>query len=187
MQAATYRAQPFVHEQFDDLEQQRGAAQLGPAEHCDGMIGRERQQRGEAVGRRIGAHRRLRVPRRVGRVGRGEHLGAQPPQRRPIGMVMQQTSARDDEGGGIVVELTEAIGGLGDQEPVVATVAGDGPESFERLHCLRTLPAAAEGRAGAHRREGGVEPRKDVGVPREQVRAATNLQRTPGQGVLRAQ
>src|SRR5438067_6339204 len=29
MQAATYRAQPFVHEQFDDLEQQRGAAQLG--------------------------------------------------------------------------------------------------------------------------------------------------------------
>ena len=29
MEAATHRAQPFVHEQFDDLEQQRGAAQLG--------------------------------------------------------------------------------------------------------------------------------------------------------------
>ena len=59
---------------------------------------------------------------------------AEPPQRCAFGMVVEQTAARDDEGGGIVVELTQAVGGLGDQEPVVAAVAGDGPESFERLH-----------------------------------------------------
>ena len=49
-------------------------------------------------------------------------------------MVVQQAPTGDDQRRGIVVELAQAVGGLGDQEPVVTAVAGDGAEAFERLH-----------------------------------------------------
>ena len=98
------------------------------------MVGREGQQARQG-GRRCGRlHERFGVPRGVGRLGRGEHARAEPPQRRAFGMVVEQATARDDERGRIVVELGQAVGGLRDQEPVVAAVAGDRPESFERLH-----------------------------------------------------
>jgi hypothetical protein len=166
-------------------ERQRRAAQLGPAEDRHRMIGRERQQRRQAVGRAVVAHGSLGVPCRVRRIGRRQHLGAQPPQRRPFGMVVQQPPAGDDEGGRVVVELAEAVGGLGDQEPVVAAMAGDGPESFERLHCLPTLPAVAERGTGAYGGECGVEATEEVRPARQHLRPPPDLQRAAREGVLR--
>ena len=53
-------------------------------------------------------------------------------------MVVEQLVTGDHERGRVVVELAEAVGGFaGDEEPVVATVPSDGPESFERLHAAQ--------------------------------------------------
>ena len=88
---------------------------------------------------------------------------AQPPERGALGVVVEQTPAGDDERGGIVVELAQAVGRLGDEEPVVAAVAGDGAEAFERLHRAqptgrrstgwsRRAPGRRRGRAGRRAR-----------------------------------
>ena len=100
-------------------EREGGAADLGPAEHCDRMVGRERKQARKAIGGVVVAHDRLGVPRRFRRLGRGEHARAEPPQRRAFRVVVQQPTTGHDERGRVVVELAEAVGSLGDQEPVV--------------------------------------------------------------------
>ena len=108
-------------------------------------------------------------------------------------MVVEQPTTRDHEGGGVVVELTQAVGGLGDQEPVVAAVPGDGPESFERLHSSQPTGRRA-GRwerscraesCRAHRREGPLERREELGVPGQQLGTTAQLERAPGERVLR--
>ena len=149
------------------------------------MVGGEGEQRGEPVGGAVVAHQRLGVPRRLGRVGGRQHPGAEPPQRRPLGMVMEQPAAGDHQRRRIVVELAEAVGRLGDEEPVVATVAGDGPQSFEGLHSLRTLPVAGERGASPHRRERVIEAGEEVGAPSEHLGATPHLERTAREGVLR--
>ena len=167
-------------------ERERGAGQLGPAEHRDRVVGGEGEQRGEAVGGVVVAHQRLGVPRRVRRVGRrrapraqSHHSGG------ALGVVVEQAPARDDERGGIVVELAQAVGRLGDEEPVVAAVAGDGPESFERLHRAQRYRAPVDrvvpARTGAKARSSAGE---EVGATGEQLGAAAHLQRAPRERVL---
>ena len=117
--------------------------------------------------------------------GAAEHARAQPPERRALGMVVEQPPAGDDERGGIVVELAQAVGRLGDQEPVVAAVAGDGPESFERLH-PPNLPGVGVGRVVPARTGGerAVEPGEEVGATGEQLGPAAHLERAPCERVL---
>ena len=89
---------------------------------------------GESCRRAIGPHQLLGFPRRLGRVGRDEHPCAEPPQRAARGVMVQEPAARDDQAGGIVVELGEAVGRLGHEGAVVGAVAGYRAESLERHH-----------------------------------------------------
>ena len=73
---------------------ERLGGELGPPEHRDRTLGRERQHAGQATRCAVVAHQALGLPRGVRRVGRRQHAGAQPPEQRRGGVVVEEPAAR---------------------------------------------------------------------------------------------
>ena len=48
--------------------------------------------------------------------------------------MVQETTTRDHETRGVVVEFGETVGGLGDERAVVGAVTGNRAQSLERHH-----------------------------------------------------
>ncbi len=122
---------------------ERLAGELGPAQHRDRPLVREGEQRGDSARGAVVTHEPFGLPGRVGRVGRCQHPRAQPPQRRAIRVMHEETTACDDESGRVGVELGEAVCRLGDERAIVAGMPGDPTQTLEGLHERSRYPPFA--------------------------------------------
>ena len=111
------------------------AHDVRPARDRDRRVVREGERPRQARRGRVVAPLTPRLPGSFTRIHGAEHLGAEPPQRRDLGVIREEATTRDDDAHRVVREPGEAVRRFLEQRGVVLVGgAGEGSEPLERSH-----------------------------------------------------